>query len=162
MASAAAALAAPGLAALYTGVKTNRALDSLQTAASAVARASYALRRISAEEATVARFVNSRRSFTMLVGALSVALPDSTAITSLHVDSTGGTAVVLSPAGAQVLGALDSLPDVLAPQIVGPIASQSVGGAPLQRIAIRFRFPNSARVSAAGHRGSLPLTPRGP
>ena len=143
--AAAGALATPGLAAWYTGLSADRMLDSLQSATAQVARVNYELQRVSAEESEVARFVAGRRSFTGLLGALSMAIPDSTAVTSFHADSTGGTAVLLSPAGAQVLGALDSLSDIALPQIVGPISSQTVNGAALQRIALRFRFPGTTQ-----------------
>src|SRR6185503_4812148 len=73
-------ISVPGFAAWYTGAKADRMLDSLQTAAAQIARANYELQRVSAQESEIAEFAASRRSFTELLGSLSIAMPDSTAM----------------------------------------------------------------------------------
>lgn len=137
--SATAMAAAPGLADWYVGIKAGRTIDSLQTGARSVARVEHELRSVSSDQAVIARFLASRQSFAQLLGALTSALPESTAVVSLTADSSGGSAVLLSLRGAQVLASLSSVPALDGLQIIGPISTQTVGGVPLQRIAVRFR-----------------------
>jgi len=155
-----AAVAAPGVAAGYVNARMSRALDSLRGGGAAVARETYALQRATAVEDSIAHFASNRRSMLILLGALTVALPESTALVSFHVDSLGATAVVLSPGGAAVLAALDSIPLIRAPQIVGPISRETVGGADVERLAVRFAFPgapapvNHRRLPVSAVRGT--------
>jgi hypothetical protein len=157
---AALAAVAPGIAAWRAGRIAAGRLDSLRDQAAQVARANFELQRATIAESEVSRFANSRRSLTYLLGALTAALPESTAMVSFRADTSGGTLILLSPAGAGVLTSLDSVRSIQDPRVIGSISRESVNGAALQRVAVRFRFPGSAprRVPARspGARGARP------
>jgi hypothetical protein len=140
--SALAASVAPGVHAARTvrsaaadskGVRASRAeFGRLQNE---LRRASLALERID-------HFQAQRGKSTLLLGALSAALPESTALVSLRVDSLDGAFVALTPHAADVLPQLATVPDVVAPRIVGSLTREAVGGAQVQRVTVRFRRPS--------------------
>ena len=86
----------------------------------------------------------------MLLGELSQALPDSTALVSLRLDSLDGTFVALSPHAADMLSELVAVPGIVGPRIVGSVTKEIVGDAQLERATVRFRRETPA--AAAGKR----------
>jgi hypothetical protein len=98
------------------------------------------LERITSALADVASFSNSRRPVIILLGSLSHSLPERSVLITLHLDSVGGTAVLLTNRTADALHAFDSVAGVHAPEIVGPVIKEVSAGRELERATIRFRF----------------------
>jgi hypothetical protein len=95
----------------------------------------------------VARFVESRRSMLRMLASVSRALPESTAIASLRVDTVGGALVLVSAAGPALVAPLARL-DVFADvQLAGTITREAIGPAELQRLTVRFRHVIRRRLS---------------
>jgi hypothetical protein len=112
------------------------------------ARIDAELRKVTAELDRVHQFDASRGRISMLLGALSEALPDSTAMVSLRIDSLEGNFVALTPHAADVLPQLFEVPDVVAPRIIGSVTREVLGVAHVERAAIRFRRTLPARGTA--------------
>jgi hypothetical protein len=96
-----------------------------------------------------------RGMLTLLVGEIARALPESTAILTLRIDSLGGTLTVLATHATDVLPQLAELRNIASVRIVGPVTRETVAGAQLERATIRFDRPrvssraSERRVSAA-------------
>lgn len=88
----------------------------------------------------VARFESERRPIGMLLAAVSRGLPTETAMTTLRVDSASVDLVILSTRAAAALGALDRIPGIVAPEIVGPVSKEAVGPRTLERATVRFKY----------------------
>jgi hypothetical protein len=133
-------LAAPGILSAHARHQNDRAFDEMRAVASAVAKDRFALEQQQAALRQVRAFVESRRLLTPLLSALSVQLPESTAIVALRLDTLGGTLNALSPAGAELVQAVSGTPGVDGLQLNAPITRETVGSIELQRTALRFRF----------------------
>jgi hypothetical protein len=138
-----AALSARGLAAARQVSKDGARLASLRSTSAEWAPVGQQLREASGGLNQVARFYATRRSAVQLLDAISRALPDSTAIVTLRVDSAGGSMTLVSTSAASIVPSLAGLTLIEQPRIVGAVTRESVGGARVQRIAIRFRFPSA-------------------
>jgi hypothetical protein len=88
----------------------------------------------------VEAFRSARRSAVTLLGSLSQALSDSTAIVSFHMDSTGGILVALTPLGSTVVPELSRAAGVVSAEVAGAVTRETVAGAPMQRVTATFRF----------------------
>lgn len=137
--SAGAALLARGVHADRVVAAATNELAIFHRSAAAAARVDAELRRTTAELDRVHQFAAIRGRTIALLGALSEALPDSTALVSLRVDTLEGNVVVLAPHAAPVLPALFDVPGVVAPRIVGPVTREVQGTARVERASIRFR-----------------------
>jgi hypothetical protein len=151
--AATAAVAAPGVASLRTARIAERELAALGPAQRALAADELELRRVDAALSEIGAFVEARRSPTLFLDRLAEVLPEDVSLVSVRVDSAGGHVVALAPRAASVLAALDSVPDIAALEIVGPVTKEVVGSGTAtsgwsgERVTIRFRW--AARV---GHR----------
>ena len=105
----------------------------LQQVQSSLASATTALN-------SVAAFERSRQSATLLLAEVALALPDSTAVTTLHVDSLGGTLTLLAPRAASALEAVSGLPLMARVQMNGAVTREIAGGVQLERASLRFTF----------------------
>ncbi len=133
-----AALLAPGLrAAQATRVasRTVAALGSEWTTAESMQRE---LGRMTAALEEVSAFMGTRRSHLSLLSQLTRALPQQSALVSLHVDSAGGTLVALAPHAADILHAVERVPDIVNPQILGPVTQERDGDYDVERVSLRF------------------------
>ena len=141
-------LAAPGVAAARARSGNDRAFDALRSAASSVARERIALEQQQAALRQIGAFVTNRRLVTPLLSALSIQLPESTAIVALRLDTLGATFIALSPIGTALVPAVSSMPGVEGLQLSAPITRETIGPLELQRTALRFRFmrrPSTSR-----------------
>ena len=77
----------------------------------------------------------------LLLGALAEALPDSSAIVTLRVDSAAGSMTLLSTSAASAIPRLAAVDVIAEPRIFGAVTREAIGAAQLQRIAVRFGFP---------------------
>lgn len=116
-----------------------RAITDVTAGASASERESRILEGIE-------QFARSRHSKLRVLGALTSALPESTAIASFRADSTGGTLVALAVNGPGVVTAISELPGFTQPRLIGPIIRETGGATTLDRLTIGFRWvPSTGR-----------------
>jgi len=96
---------------------------------------------------SLASFTQSRRSFTLLLAQLTRALPDGSALLALQVDSAGtGSLAAIGPHAATVVDAVERVPGLASPEIVGPVTRETLSGKTLDRVTIRFRLvPDGTR-----------------
>jgi hypothetical protein len=143
-----AAAVAPGVRAAQTIRYASTALTKVRTSQTEFARLQGELQRASLALERIDQFQAQRGRLTLLLGALSEALPESTALASLRVDSLEGSFVALTPHAADVLPQLTTVTDLIAPRIVGSLTKETVGGAQVQRATVRFTralSPNRAK-----------------
>lgn len=146
-----AALVGPGWMALRTAREAQARLGELAEVRNAAAIAEDQLRRFSLVLDEVAAFDEGRRSITLLLAEISSALPKGNALVTFRVDSTGGTVIALALEPASVMAAVESVPGIASPQIIGPVTRELVGDRELERMTIRFLWPDRAEMS--GHSG---------
>jgi hypothetical protein len=134
-----AALFARGVHAQRIAATAASELAALQGAETDAARVDAELRRTAADLDRFRQLESTRGRVTALLGALSEALPDSTALVSLRVDSLDATFVALTPHAADVLPPLFGVRGLVAPRIVGSVTREVQGTAHVERATIRFR-----------------------
>ena len=141
-----AAIAAPGVRAtlfINRAAETASRTHGVQVETS---RTEAELRRTTQLLETVDGFDASRGQMTRLLGELTQALPESTAIVTLRADSTEGSFIAVSPHVTDVLGELGAVDQMLDTRIVGSVTRETVAGVRLERATFRFRRPRVARV----------------
>jgi hypothetical protein len=155
LAATSAALFARGARASRTARAATTVLATFRTAEIEAARIDAELRQVTTELNRLREFDGTRGRVTLLLGTLSEALPDSTAVVSLHVDSLEGSFVALTPHAAAVLPPLFELAGVIAPRIVGSVTRETQNGASVERASIRFRRVRTGvtRAPAVSSRG---------
>jgi hypothetical protein len=136
-----AALAAPGVRAARTVRDGSAEMSALRLAQTEVARTQGELRRIASTLDRVEQFREQRGKTTLLLGAISQALPESTALVTLRLDSLDGNFVALTPHAADILPQLVSVSELLQPRIVGSLTKEMLGAAQLERATVRFKRP---------------------
>ncbi len=127
------------------GARASRHLASLGDVPTRVAASAAELQRVTSAIDQIERFAVTRRCMTKLLRDISEALPDSTAITTLRVDSLGVFLTALSPHAADIVPALANVDGAVTPQLAGSATRESVAGARLERATFRFRFPQAMR-----------------
>lgn len=123
--------------------RTEGARTRLATLAARQAELTRVQRSLAASTAAldnIASFERSRRSATLFLAELAMALPDSTAVTTLHADSLGGTMTLLAPRAAGALETVSALPLVARVQMTGAVTREITGGVELERASLRFVF----------------------
>lgn len=147
-----AAAVALASAASARGIAATRAREKAERARQAVG-GDYAIALSQYAEAAhikdivdhIAAFEAGRVSATTLMGAFARRLPERTAITALHMDSIGGTIVVIGPSAADAIAALDAMPEVTNPKLVGPITLESMAGERFERATVSFHYARASR-----------------
>jgi hypothetical protein len=155
VASAAAALVAPALAASRTATRAAGRIEELRYVQRELARTQASLVQLSGTLRQLAAFGAERRSMLRLLGALSAATPESTAIVTLRVDGVAGSFGALTPRGAAVLPTLAGLDEITGATIAGPVTREQLGSQELERVTIRFRVQPPGR-GRAGRREFAP------
>ena len=115
----------------------------IATLASSRERATAIERQLETTTASLAElssFLKARRSMTLFLETLTDALDDDVIVVSLRLDTVGGTLVALAPRGAAVVAQLDSIREITAPEIVGPVTPQGDAGNRMERVTVRFRW----------------------
>ena len=149
LALAAAALA-PALAARRARREAVGTLAALAVARRVTVRDESNLRKVSGALDEVAAFEGRRRSPTLLLGAVVGALPESAILVALRADSAGGNLVLLAPRAGDMVTRLERVAGIAVPQIVGPVTRESVGGRELDRVTVRFHWPDTRITRRAG------------
>ena len=138
--AAAAAFLTPSLAAVRTGHAARARLRALGDAPVTATAALREVNKMTAALGDVRAFLNERHSALTLLAHLTSALSDSTTVVALHVDSVGGTAVILCAHTADALRALEDVRDIDAPQIMGPVTREVLNTRTVERFAVRFQL----------------------
>jgi hypothetical protein len=146
-ASALAAVAAPGVRAAQIVRSTSGEMNRLRASQTEYARAQGELRRASLTLDRVERFQEDRGKTTLLLGAISQVLPESTALVTLRLDTLEGNFVALTPHAADILPQLTSVTEIVAPRIVGSLTKEVVGTVQVERATVRFKRPAPRVVS---------------
>ncbi|MEO7770286.1 MAG: hypothetical protein ABIX19_04605 [Gemmatimonadaceae bacterium] len=126
------------------GIATHRAARARMTLAGmrgrqrALVRAQHDLAKATIAINAVNSFAASQRPVTLMLGELALALPESTAITTLRLDTLGGSLSVISPHAAGTLDALSGLHGVGRALLVGPVTREITGTMELEHAALRF------------------------
>ena len=97
------------------------------------------LRRVTGALDRLDRFQAIRADVPRLLGDLALALPDSTALLSLHVDTVEIDFSILTPHAADVIPQLGDLAGIVSPRIVGSVVRDAAARVALERASIRAR-----------------------
>jgi len=141
----AAAIVAPGVSSAVSARRSGRELAAIEHRRRDAERAERDLARMDAALAEVAAFDATRRSPTLLLASLAHALPETTVLVTVRIDSAGATIAVLAPRAAAALAAVDSMGQVTSPEIIGPVTKEVVGTRELERATMHIRFGAAAR-----------------
>jgi len=137
--SLALAASASGLRARHDIGANARALAVLQAPSVAASRMVADLRHARIIDDRAARFAAERGRVTLILADLARALPESTAIVMMRLDSLGGSFTIVGRGVTSVLPAISRVPNIADPRLVGSITRES-GAAQLGRAAFRFRI----------------------
>ena len=149
------ALSAATVAALFafplaSGVANARAtarLSALAAAEAGAARVDRELFDVSATLERVAMRQQRHRSWIGMLARLTEALPAGMAIVTLRVDTLAGVLVVLGPRAGTIVDRLEDVRGIVAPELVGPVTSETVVGSSLERATVRFTLAPAEPVS---------------
>lgn len=145
----AAVLAAPGAAARGLERRAAITLASLGPLRASIAAAEREVEKVTNALGEVATFDQSRYSVTVLLGDLTGALPDGSAVLTLRLTRASGTLVALGSRAAAVLTKVEGIRGIEAVEIVGPVTREVVAGKALERVTIRFQVRLAARRHAS-------------
>jgi hypothetical protein len=153
-ASIVAAAAAPGIRATRDAARWTR-----QSAVGAAIRRESAtvdaeLGRVTNALDRLDRFQATRGDAPRLLGNLALALPESTALLSLHVDTVEIDFAVLTPHAADVIPQLADVGGVVSPRIVGSVVRDASARVTLERATIRARRRREIPSRGRGERVS--------
>jgi Tfp pilus assembly protein PilN len=141
----AAAVLAPGMIATRQATRSRGQLAVLAARERVLRRTEAALARATLDLNLATSFELSRRSTTILLGELSYALPESTAVTTLRLDSLGGSMSVITPSAGTMLKAIAALPQLEHAQLTGSVTREVTSGVELEHAGVRFIFARSVR-----------------
>lgn len=85
-----------------------------------------------------------RRQHLDVLASISTALPNGSVMTSLRLDSLGGSLTVLAPSADEIIRRLAVSPLLVDPELVGPVTVNTLVGKELSRLSVRFRHPVGA------------------
>ena len=145
--AAGAACAAAVIVALLTPVGASIRVEhaarskeaAVHTRVSAAERDARELGVTTAALGTLASFSQSRRSLSLLLAQLTRALPEGSALIAVQVDSAGtGSVVAIGPHAAAVVDAVERVPGLASPEIVGPVTRETAGAKQVDRVTVRF------------------------
>ena len=135
------ALGVPGIAAWRVARSARDQDVAVQVRVRATERDARELASVTAELSAIALFTRSRRPATLLLAQLTRAMPERSSLLALQVDSAGaGSLVAIGPQAAAVVDAIERVPGIASPEIVGPVTRETPGGTPLDRVTVRFHL----------------------
>ncbi|HEY2025514.1 MAG TPA: hypothetical protein VGG78_00810 [Gemmatimonadaceae bacterium] len=140
---------APGVRAVREAKRTTESLHRLEAQQRAIAAAHARLVQADRALEELAHFDAGRRPMLPLLTAVSQHLPDGGAILAITLDTVGGTMVLIAPRAAPAIAALETVPGLASPELVGPVTHEltaapigtpALGQSPeLERVTVRFR-----------------------
>lgn len=148
-------LVAPGVAARFVEHEAAERLTSLAQDWRDVVVAEREVDKVTRALAEVSAFDASGYSMTRMLGDLTRALPDESALVTLRLARESGSLVALTPRAASVLDKLESVRGIEGTDIVGPVTRELVAGKTLERVTVRFRVSSTARRGDSAGRGGV-------
>ena len=150
-AAALAAFIAPTARVIRSGSAAKREVDALVGVRNRVAQRTAALSRVSQGLDLIQGFVTERRSVVFLLRDLTTALPESTAILSIRIDSAGASISAVAPHAADIIPTLTGVDGVVLPRLVGAVTRDMVGsfGSSARRSDFVFPTGRAARTARA-------------
>lgn len=139
-----AALAYP-VVALGSGAMHARALERLAAGERTAAATHQRLAATSDTLIAVAARLQATPSTLSLLHQLAAALPEGVAITTVRLDTARGLVVVQGPRAGETADRLERRPGIIAPRLVGPVTSETVGGRTVDRATVEFQRPPEGR-----------------
>jgi hypothetical protein len=139
------AAVAPGVSGAIAARRAEDRLRAVAVQRRDVVKNERELERITHALSDVSTFDRSRHSAITLLGSISRALPNRSALVDIHYDTLGGTVVLLADRSAEALAAIDSVPFVRGAEIIGPVTKELSAGREMERATVRFRFSNASR-----------------
>jgi hypothetical protein len=151
-------LVAPGLVASYAARRAEAQLAARASRDRTARDTERELGRVTSALGEIAEFQASRDEITLLLRDLTHALPDGSALLTLQLDSASGTFVALTPRAAKVVAAIERVPRVTSPEIMGPVTRETVpGGGELERVTVRVHLRrDSVALSRVPSSGAQP------
>jgi hypothetical protein len=110
-------------------------------------QASAELARVTQSLAVASAFDAHRGAVTVVLGRIAASLPDSTAITSLRVDSMQVALVAVAPHVTEVLPALASLDVTGGPRLTGTVSREVIGGVHVERASFLIKRVKPRKVA---------------
>jgi hypothetical protein len=98
------------------------------------------LDRVTAVLGEVEAFTTSRPERAVLLGDLTRALPEESAIVRMEIDESEGRLVVVTPESQSFVGSLRSLASLSSVDVAGEVTREQVGGRVLERVSVHFRI----------------------
>ena len=138
-----AALLAPAIRAWSDARRSMRLADRREWVRAAAARVESDLRLVTGSLDRVERFGSRRDDVPLVLAELARALPESTALLSLRIDSVEVNLSILTPHAADVVSELSHAERVAAPRILGSVMRERGKREPLERATIRLRRRDS-------------------
>lgn len=149
VATLAAAMAAPGLAAARSARTARAAIAAAAPARGASVRTEHELRSVTTRLTELGTFAAQRRSATRFLAQLTEALPADVQLVTVRLDSAGGNLVALAARAAQVVTQLETMGEVDAPEVVGPVTREQIAGREKERVTVHFRWSRAATPTQA-------------
>lgn len=147
-------LVAPGVAAHFAEREGRERLTKLAPVRRDVAYAEREFAKLTGALGEVAAFDGRRYPMIPLLADITRALPDESALVTLHLARDAGNLVALTPRAAAVLTKLEAIPGIEGAEIVGPVTREVLAGKTLERVTVRFRVsPVGRRIDGAARRG---------
>lgn len=140
LAAAALMLVSP-LAAVWVGRRAERRAAEVRPQQwDAIVTATEQLDRVTQVLDDVRRFAESRRTAAILLGRVTEAFPDGSALASFALNDDQAQVMVLTSQPQAVVAALERLPDVASAETLGSAIRQVVADRPFDRVTIRLRL----------------------
>jgi len=141
-------LTAPGVSAQLAERDASSYLTRLADARRDVTYAERELAKVTDALNEVNGFDAPRYAITVLLADITRALPDESALVTLHLKRGAGNLVALTPRAATVLTSLDAIPGVEGVEIIGPVTREVLAGRTLERVTVRFHMNAAVRRSS--------------
>lgn len=144
--SLSAILVVPGVIQAHRTRELRREIASLSVEQRRASAAQAELREATRGLRELAAF-DHRVPVSLLLARIARAMPNGSALITLQIDSSSGSAVVVAPRAAEIIDAFERIPGISAATIVGPIAPEQTpvpapaltGGLGYERVTIQFQ-----------------------
>lgn len=135
------ALASPGVATWIATRRDHSRAAAIAIQAQVAERSARELATTTGALRALSDFSASRQSMTLLLAEVTRGLPDSATLVAFQVDSSGlGSVVALAPHAAAVVDAVERMPGLALPQIIGPVTRERAAERDVERVTVQFRL----------------------
>jgi hypothetical protein len=139
----------PGVRAIWLQDTAGKKLATLLDERLASDRIARELSLMTSALQEVDNFLHNRQSQVAFLASITRALPDTTVIVSVEVDSTGGTMTFLTSRAAGVVPPLEALPRISGIEVLGAVTREFAAGGEMERVTVRFKLLGRDRNQVA-------------